>query len=94
MDNPAELARQRGVRMLTADFRAGDVVLFSMKLLHGTLDNQSPIGRTRLSCDVRWQPSSDPVDPRYSGPEPSGTTGIGYAELNGAKPLNESWHQR
>ena len=94
MDDPAELARQRGVRMLTADFRAGDVLLFSMRLLHGTLDNQSPIGRTRLSCDVRWQPASDPVDPRYSGPEPTGTTGIGYAELNGAKPLNESWHQR
>jgi len=65
-----------------------------MNLLHGSLDNQSPVGRTRLSCDVRWQPLADPVDTRYSGPNPPGTTGAGYGELNGAKPLDEPWHQR
>lgn len=91
---PDELARQRGVHLLTTDFRAGDVIVFSMTLLHGSLDNHSSQGRTRLSCDVRWQPARDPVDPRYQGPTPSGTTGVGYAELNGAKPLTESWHKR
>jgi len=91
---PDELARERGVRLLTADFRAGDVIVFNMTLLHGSLDNQSEAGRTRLSCDVRWQPAIDPVDPRYAGPSPSGTTGVGYGELNGAKPLTESWHKR
>ncbi|MEO1999641.1 MAG: phytanoyl-CoA dioxygenase family protein [Planctomycetaceae bacterium] len=91
---PDALARSRGVRLLTTDFHAGDVIVFSMTLLHGSLDNQSSSGRTRLSCDVRWQPAADPVDPRYLGPSPSGTTGIGYGELNGAKPLTESWHKR
>ena len=94
MEDPAALASKRNVRMLTADFSAGDLIIFSMNLLHGSLDNQSPTGRTRLSCDVRWQPLADPIDPRYAGPTPAGTTGAGYGELNGAKPLDEPWHQR
>ena len=94
LDDVATLAKKRQTRLLTADFQPGDVVLFSMKLLHGTLDNHSPIGRVRLSFDVRYQPAADPLDERYFGPNPTGTTGIGYAELNGAKPLTEPWHTR
>ena len=89
-----ELAQQRQTRLLTADFQPGDVVIFGMTLLHGSLDNHSTSGHTRLSCDVRWQPAADPIDPRYAGPDPTGTTGGGYSELNGAKPLNEPWHVR
>ena len=40
------------------------------------------------------QRASDPVAERYVGPNPRGTTGIGYGELNGAKPLTEPWHVR
>jgi len=43
---------------------------------------------------VRWQPAADPIDERYFGPRPAGTTGAGYGELNGAKPLTEDWHTR
>ena len=94
MQDPTSLAQQRATRLLTTDFQAGDIIIFSMTLLHGSLDNRSAAGRTRLSCDVRWQPSVDPIDPRYCGPNPTGTTGAGYGELNGAKPLDEPWHQR
>lgn len=94
MEDTVEFARQRGSRLLTAEFRAGDLIVFTMTTLHGTLDNHSAINRARLSCDVRWQPAADPIDPRYAGPNPPGTTGIGYAELNGAKPLTEDWHTR
>lgn len=94
MGDAVEFARSRGTRLLTTDFRAGDVIIFSMTTLHGTLDNHSAMGRTRLSCDVRWQPVADPVDERYVGPNPPGTTGVGYGELNGAKPLTEDWHTR
>jgi ectoine hydroxylase-related dioxygenase (phytanoyl-CoA dioxygenase family) len=87
-------ASARGTRLLTADFEAGDVVVFGMYLLHGSLDNRSPIDRVRLSCDVRWQPASLPTDERYFGDDPPGTTGAGYAELNGAKPLTQDWHVR
>lgn len=94
MQHPEKLARERGSRLLTADFKPGDVVIFAMSLLHGSLDNMSMSGKIRLSSDVRWQPASDPVDPRYCGPSPSGTTGTGYSELNGAKPLTAPWHTR
>lgn len=93
-DDPADFARARGARLLTADFEAGDVVVFGMYLLHGAFDNHTADNRVRLSCDVRFQPAADPLDPRYFGPEPDGTTGAGYGELNGAKPLTEDWHQR
>ena len=81
-------------RLLVSPFEAGDLVVFDMFTMHGSLDNHSPEGRVRLSCDVRWQPVSDPVDPRYKGEDPPGTTGAGYGELNGAKPLDVDWHIR
>lgn len=89
--HPADFAASRDTRLLTADFQAGDVLLFSMRLAHGSLDNCSPIGRTRLSCDLRWQPAAMPQDERYFGADPRGVTGGGYGDLNGAKPLTAQW---
>ena len=94
LDDPISLARNRGTRLLTANFAPGDLAVFGMTTLHGTLDNHSPASRIRLSCDIRFQPVADPMDQRYAGPDPKGTTGIGYGELNGAKPLTEPWHTR
>ncbi|MFP3670602.1 phytanoyl-CoA dioxygenase family protein, partial [Priestia sp. SIMBA_032] len=37
--DPVALAAERGARLLTADFRAGDVVLFGMFMLHASFDN-------------------------------------------------------
>ena len=94
MGDTVEFVRNRRARLLTSRFGPGDVIVFDMVTLHGTLDNCSDIGRVRLSCDVRWQPAGDPVDPRYRGANPPGTTGAGYGELNGAKPLTDDWHTR
>jgi len=87
-------AEQRRTRLLTRNFEAGDIALFGMYTAHGSLDNHSSIGRVRLSCDVRWQPATLPVDDRYFGSNPPGTTGAGYGELVGAKPLTQEWHVR
>jgi len=87
-------ARERGVRLLTADFAPGDVAVFGMYVAHGSLDHHEGSGRVRISCDVRWQPARLPKDERYFGANPGGTTGAGYAELNGAKPLDQPWHVR
>ena len=87
-------ARERGTRLLTRNFEAGDIAVFGMYTAHGSLENHSPINRVRLSCDVRWQPASLPVDERYFGANPPGTTGASYGELVGAKPLTQEWHVR
>lgn len=87
-------ARERGTRLLTRNFEAGDLAVFGMYTAHGSLENHSPINRVRLSCDVRWQPASLPVDERYFGANPPGTTGASYGELVGAKPLTQEWHVR
>ena len=94
LTDTVEFARQRGGRLLMSPVEAGDLIVFDMFTMHGSLDNHSPLGRVRLSCDVRWQPAADPVDPRYRGDHPPGTTGAGYGELNGAKPLDLPWHVR
>ena len=91
-EDAVEFARSRGSRLLTEHFEPGDVIVFSMCTMHGTFDNDSAVGRTRLTTDVRWQPVAEPADERYVGPDPGGTTGIGYAELNGARPLTQNWH--
>ena len=60
---PDAAQRELGGRWLTADFRSGDMVIFSSFTLHGALDNQSK--RLRLSLDARYQPARDPTDPRW-----------------------------
>lgn len=69
-DDPAELRRQLGLRWLTGEFRAGDLLVFSIYTLHGSLDNQSD--RIRLSSDSRYQPASEPADERWTGEQPIG----------------------
>jgi ectoine hydroxylase-related dioxygenase (phytanoyl-CoA dioxygenase family) len=77
-----------GARLLSAHFRPGDLIVFSEFMLHGSLENRSPIGRVRLSIDVRYQPAAEPADdPRYFGPNPIGADGGGYGAQKAAQPL-------
>ena len=87
-------ARQRGTRLLTADFRMGDVILFDMFTLHGSCDNRMAGGRVRLSCDVRWQAADEPRDDRWFGAPPKGHGDLSYGGLNGAKPLGADYIKR
>ncbi len=91
-DDFGTFARSRRARVLTTHFQPGDMLVFGMFTLHGSLDNGSPVDRIRLSVDVRYQPASAPRDVRYFGPNPVGRSGGGYGELNGARPLTEKWH--
>ncbi len=61
---PDAAQREFKRRWLSADFHAGDIILFSTFLLHGTLDNQTP--NIRLSVDARYQLAADPADERWS----------------------------
>jgi ectoine hydroxylase-related dioxygenase (phytanoyl-CoA dioxygenase family) len=68
--NPRTLQEKFGGRWLTTDFRAGDVLSFGMHLLHGALDNCSPVKRCRLTSDTRYQKASEPIDDRWNGANP------------------------
>lgn len=83
--DPVSLAAERGVHLLTAEFKAGDVVIMPMFMLHGSLDNLSTQGRVRLSSDTRYQAASEPIDERWVGENPI-AHGQGYASMSGAKP--------
>ncbi len=60
--------RELGGRWLTADYRAGDLLVLSMYTMHASSDNRSD--RIRLSADSRYQPASEPVDERWIGDDP------------------------
>ena len=49
----------------TGGYRAGDIVIFHKYCVHGSTVNVSA-DSVRLSTDVRFQPSSDPVDYRHT----------------------------
>jgi ectoine hydroxylase-related dioxygenase (phytanoyl-CoA dioxygenase family) len=68
--NPVRLRERLGGRWLTADFRAGDLLTFSMFTVHCSLDNGSD--QVRLSSDTRYQLASEPADERWVGEHPIG----------------------
>lgn len=63
--NPGMLCEKLGERWLTADYRAGDLVVFGMATIHAGLDNHS--NAIRLSSDSRYQLSTEPADERWIG---------------------------
>ncbi len=69
-DNPFELQEQLGLRWLSAEFNAGDLLIFTLYTLHGSLDNQS--NHIRISSDSRYQLASEPADERWIGDNPVG----------------------
>ncbi|NNG35539.1 phytanoyl-CoA dioxygenase family protein [Nakamurella aerolata] len=59
------LADAHDARWLGAEFRAGDVMIHSAHIVHAATDNVDPGGVMRLSTDIRYQRSSEPIDWRW-----------------------------
>ena len=89
-ESPIDLVQRKRSRFLSAEFDLGDCLIFGMFTVHGSFDNNSAAGRIRLSCDTRFQPKADPMDDRFSGPNPPAHGGLGYGCLSAALPLNET----
>ncbi|MES2459633.1 MAG: phytanoyl-CoA dioxygenase family protein [Armatimonadota bacterium] len=63
------LREKLGGRWLTSPhYRMGDVLIFSMRTVHASLDN--PSQRIRLSSDTRYQRADEPADERWVGDDP------------------------
>jgi ectoine hydroxylase-related dioxygenase (phytanoyl-CoA dioxygenase family) len=68
--NPVSLREHLGGRWLTTEYRMGDLLVFGLTTVHGSLDNQT--SSFRLSTDTRYQPASEPIDERWVGENPAG----------------------
>jgi hypothetical protein len=69
-NNPVTLREAVGGRWLTADFRMGDLLMFSIYTIHASIDNRS--NQIRLSSDSRYQSAAEPADERWIGTNPIG----------------------
>lgn len=68
LDDDLGAVQQRyGTRWVTAHYQPGDVLMFSMKMLHGAFQNCSPEQRCRLSTDSRYLVAGEVGDPRWNG---------------------------
>jgi hypothetical protein len=59
---------RHGGQWQTSAFKAGDVLIFGMFTMHGSLNNTTNL--FRLSTDTRYQLASEPVDERWIGEDP------------------------
>lgn len=62
-----EFGRERGQgrRWLVGDYEAGDVVFHNPWLIHGSAKNEDPLGRIRLSTDLRFYEEGASLDERW-----------------------------
>ncbi len=83
--DPTELVDRFGGRWATADFQAGDVLIFTMFTLHASLTNIT--NRFRITSDTRYQPADEPADERWVGANPKAH----YGWRNGTMvPMSEA----
>jgi len=87
--DPQEIVERYGGQWQTAEFRMGDVLAFGMFTMHGAIANRS--NRFRVSADVRWQPASEPLDPRWAGEEPLGNYAWKKTPVEPLEVSREKW---
>lgn len=61
-----DMAERFDTRWLAADYEAGDIMLHSPYMIHASTTNRDPLGRLRLSTDIRYQNVEDEIDARWS----------------------------
>ena len=69
-DDPIEIVEKFGGHWATTTFSAGDLIIFSMFLMHASLVNTSD--KIRITADTRYQLASEPIDERWIGEKPKG----------------------
>ncbi|CAN7311682.1 phytanoyl-CoA dioxygenase family protein [Rhizobium rhizogenes] len=61
-----DMAERFDTRWLAADYEAGDIMLHSPYMIHASTTNRDPLGRLRLSTDIRYQNVEYEIDARWS----------------------------
>lgn len=88
-NNPIEMVDRFGGQWLTGEFQMGDVMIFGMFTMHGSINNMT--NRYRLSCDTRYQPASDPVDERWVGKNPIAHYGWNVGKTKTMEEARKEW---
>lgn len=84
--DPREINQQFGGTWHTASFNAGDIVIFGMYQLHGSLRNET--NQLRITCDTRYQRASEPKDERWANKVPLLHNSNGQVKI---EDLKKSW---
>lgn len=87
-DDLSEVTPYFGGKWYSSNFSAGDIVIFGMFQLHGSLNNSSDT--YRISCDTRFQSVSEQRDPRWEMKE-----GFGHTSSHTTKiaDLKKEWRK-
>ncbi|XP_065830748.1 uncharacterized protein [Oscarella lobularis] len=64
-EDPLEIVERFGGVWKTANFKAGDALIFTLRTVHMSTVNTTHFAR--ISCDTRWLPGSHKADPRFVG---------------------------
>jgi hypothetical protein len=88
-DDPIEIVDKFGGQWATTEFHAGDVIIFGMFMLHGSLTNTSD--RYRMSVDTRYQLKSEPIDERWIGKKPKGHYAWGQGNTVSMEDARKEW---
>ena len=90
-DDPLEIVEKFGGHWATTAFSAGDVIIFSMFLMHASLVNTSD--KIRITADTRYQLASEPIDERWVGEKPKGHYAWkqGNAEIESLGTSRQRW---
>jgi len=84
-DDPLATMEQYGGQLGTTEFRMGDVLIFGMFTMHGSIVHET--NHFRLSADTRYQPAADSIDERWVGETPKAHYAWGATEQ---KPMEEA----
>jgi len=88
-EDPFDVIETVGGPLATADFEAGDALIFGQYLLHGSLSNQTD--RFRISVDTRYQSIEEPVDGRWVGADPVGHYNWPASDETPMSELRSQW---
>lgn len=88
-EDPFDVIDTVGGPLATADFEAGDALIFGQYLLHGSLSNQTD--RFRISVDTRYQSIEEPVDGRWVGADPVGHYNWPASDATPMSELRSQW---
>ncbi len=87
--DPLEVVQKFGGQWRTAEFQAGDAMIFGMYTLHMSLTHTA--ARYRLSSDTRYQLASEPQDERWIGENPKAHGESANTKLKTMEQARQEW---